>query len=124
MAVIVGALIVDVLLSACGGVPAPSPPTPPPPVQRTVTISAGGVTPATITGPRATVEFVNQDSQVHDIRSDPHPGHTQCLELNLGAIAPGQRVAILSPFDPGRRCGYHDETRPDDPRFQGSIAID
>ena len=87
-----------------------------------VTILPGGVSPNPAMGTRAMVQFVNQDTEVHDIRSNPHPGHGDCLELNVGAIPAGQRVSILNPLDSGRTCGYHDDTRPADPRFQGTIV--
>lgn len=119
VAVIAAAIAVDVLLGACGRAP-----TLPSPESLIVTINENGMSPAVFTGPRVTVEFVNQDSQVHDVRSNPHPGHTQCPELNVGAIQPGQRASILTPFSSGRSCGYHDETRPDDSRFQGSITVE
>lgn len=137
---IAGALVVDVLLSGCGfggglggggyippNVTAPSPqsPTPqrPKPQLLAVTISGSGVSPAVAAGPRAIVEFTNRDAQVHDIRSNAHPGHSECTELNLGAIQPGHTVSILTPFESGRTCAYHDENQPDDSRFQGSINI-
>jgi hypothetical protein len=121
IAVIAGAIVTDVLLSACAlNQTAPSPPAP---QALTVTVGATGVSPVALTGPRATVDFVNRDTEVHDIRSNPHPNHSDCPELNVGRIAPGQRVSILTPLESGRRCGYHDETAPDDVRFQGTIVI-
>ena len=121
--VIVSAVGIDVLLSACGGY-YPTSPTPPipDPVVVTVTIRADGVSPNPAAGVRAMVQFVNQDSVSHDVRSNPHPGHTDCLELNVGVIPAGQRVSILNPLDSGRTCGYHDDTQPDDLRFQGTIV--
>jgi hypothetical protein len=113
----------DVLFSACGGYPT-SPGEPSPPKRLvTVTIRSTGIDLREITGTPATVEFVNQDSILHDIRSNPHPNHTGCPALNLGAIPAGQRVAVLEAFPSGTSCAYHDETRPDDPLFQGSIVI-
>jgi hypothetical protein len=83
-----------------------------------------GVTPAAVNGRNVSVEFVNQDSQAHDIQSNPHPAHTECAELNVGVIEAGQRVSIglLQLTQDSRTCGYHDETRPDDARFHGSIT--
>ena len=34
--------------------------------------------------------FVNNDSRAHEPSSNPHPSHTQCPELNIGSLAPGQ----------------------------------
>lgn len=119
--VIAGAIMTDVLLGACMAPTSPS--SPPPPQQWTVTLSATGLEPATFVGGPAIVTFVNRDNEPHDIRSNPHPAHTECNELNLGRIDPGQSVAMLTPLTSGRNCGYHDDTRPDDARFQGRITI-
>ena len=101
----------------------PTSPSPTPPQLVVIAITANGLDPAAFEGPRATIEFVNRDTVAHNIRSNPHPGHTDCTELNLEPIAPGERVAILNPFNSARFCGYHDETRLGDARFQGSISI-
>lgn len=119
--VIVAAVCADVLLGACGYPSGPTTPTPEPEVV-TVTIRSGGVSPNSATGARAMVQFVNEDGAAHEIRSNPHPGHSDCPELNVGVIAAGQRVSILTPLNSGRTCAYHDDTRPDDPRFQGTIV--
>lgn len=124
-AVIVAAIGVDVLFSACGGPTGPTPETP----RLTVTISEGGVTPAILKAPICTrawctvyLRFVNQDSEPHDVRSDPHPEHTGCRQLNtaIGIIAPGETKETEISGCQGRG-GYHDETRPDDPRFSGRV---
>jgi hypothetical protein len=119
--VIAGAIATDVFLGACMLPTSPS--SPPPPQQVTVTINATGLEPATYVGAPAIVTFVNRDSEAHDIRSNPHPAHTDCHELNIGRIEPGQTVAVLNAFPSGRNCGYHDDTRPDDRRFHGSVTI-
>lgn len=114
--------------AACGGYYVPTSPTvaPPEPERVTVTIGNDGVSPRVATGStRVTVEFVNQSANTHDIRSDPHPSHTECVEFNLvGEIRPGHRVAVLTPLEDGRRCSYHDELRPDDERFRGSVRVE
>ena len=125
--VIAAAVTLGVLLSAAcyPGFGTISPETP----QRlTVTITQNGVTPATVKPPicRSSfcvvyVTFVNRDSVPHDMRSDPHPTHTQCLYINqLGAIAPDQskEASLLGCSLP---LSYHDDTRPDDQRFWGRI---
>lgn len=129
--VIAGAIGVDVLLSACGGA-APDVLGPETPQRLTVTITESGVSPATVKPPvcRSSfcvvyVTFVNRDSVPHDIQSDPHPAHSQCLALNrnIGSIAPGasEETSMLGCTRPDRFVGYHDETRPDDQRFWGRI---
>lgn len=123
-----GLLLIGVLLAGCVGtyVPSytgPSEPDLPEPVVLIVTIDEEGVRPALASGPRAMVQFINRDTNLHEIRSNPHPGHTDCVELNVGVLQPGHKVSILTPFESGRTCGYHDESRPTDARFQGSIVI-
>lgn len=75
----------------------------------TVTIRTGGVmSPSPITvvvGQRVT--FVNANSIHHQVSSDPHPFHTDCPELNLVLLAPGQSAASAV-FTRAGTCGYHD----------------
>jgi hypothetical protein len=117
-AIVVGAVAVDVVLSACR-----LPTSPTPPRVLPVTITAEGFVASGLTGGRAMVEFFNNDLVAHEIRSDPHPEHSQCPELNVGVVSPGQRVAILSPLNSGRVCGFHDETKLNDPRFRAVITV-
>ncbi|MET0213090.1 MAG: hypothetical protein ABW292_08810, partial [Vicinamibacterales bacterium] len=82
-----------VMALGCGGsnstpaspTPSPSPsPTPnPTPGTSTITITASGVSPRTVTIPAGSrVTFVNNDTRVHDMASDPHPEHTACPAIN------------------------------------------
>ncbi|HUU34417.1 MAG TPA: hypothetical protein VMW48_10155 [Vicinamibacterales bacterium] len=128
-AMIVTAIAVDVLLSACGGYA--QMPTGPSEVQRfTVTITSAGVSPAIVRIPvcRSSacdvfMQFVNADTVPHDVRSDPHPAHTECPAYQVvGVIAPGQtKEALVSTCSLPERSGYHDETRPDNQAFWGRI---
>ena len=133
--VVVAAIGVDVLLSACGG-SAPTRPTPIP-IVLTVVISSNGLSPAITLAPAEVNDFVvqlpdelfvrfnNTDTVAHDIRSDPHPDHTDCPALNIETVAAGQSVVtpILNQCLRGTtQQSYHDETRPDDARFQGRIG--
>ena len=113
------ALYANLAFSACA--PAQRGPVPIPGQVR-VNIGATGIRPGPYAGPPAQFEFFNEDSEVHEILSDPHPGHGRCPELNLGAIAP-RRSAYVSFPRKGRICGYHDESRPGDERFRGSVVI-
>ena len=119
IAVIVGAIAADVILSGCGSTTTPGLET------LTVSISASGVSPVQLigNGSRVYVTFVNQDTERHEIRSNPHPAHTYCPEIGDLSILPGQGLTLGSTFNSRRTCGYHDETRPDDVRFQGTIDI-
>jgi plastocyanin len=79
----------------------------------TVTIRAGGVmSPSPITiavGQRVT--FVNANSTGHQISSDPHPSHTDCPELQLTFLSPGQSGSSAV-FTRAVTCGYHDHLNP------------
>ena len=87
--------------STCGGSsttpvnpPTTSPTTTftPAPNQPVVTITATGVSPQQVeiaVGDRVT--FVNNNSQTHEMFSDPHPIHTDCPPMNdVGVLSPGQ----------------------------------
>jgi hypothetical protein len=96
-----------------------------------IVISADGVRPASYAVRPTRVEFFNDDGESHRLLSDPHPEHNSCPEmLALGVMGP-QRSVFVDFTDRARGtgrlmlpvCRYHDETRPDDRRFQGSIVI-
>src|SRR5437868_5469225 len=59
----------------------------------TITISNNAVCPQNITVPRGTqVLFINSDTRTHEMASDPHPEHTDCVEINqVGNLVPGQQ---------------------------------
>jgi hypothetical protein len=118
------ALWANVAFSACAP-PNSGPRTPQSrPVLRDVRvlINAAGVARLEYSGPPARFTFTNQDSVMHQLVSDPHPGHDRCPELNVGPLPPGAS-GLVSVELKGRPCGFHDETRPDDARFRGSIFI-
>jgi hypothetical protein len=119
VAVIGSAVWANIAFSAC----APAARGPVPPFRQTrVIITADGIRPGPYAGPPAQFEFFNDDTEAHQIVSDPHPGHDRCPELTLGVIAAKRSVYVNFPVR-GRICGYHDERRPGDRRFQGSIVI-
>ena len=128
------AMVVAATFSACGGgnsspppTPTPTPSPPPPPVSGTlITITSSGVSPKQLTAsPGTRVQFVNNDTSIpfHEVASDPHPDHTDCIEINqVGFIVPGQTKETGN-LNTVRRCGYHDHNRPSDTRWQGEIII-
>ena len=120
-------------LPACGGGgSSPSNPsggggggttTPLPGEAATITILNTGTTPKSVTVPVGSrVNFDNQSGNNIEISSDPHPIHTDCPALNLGAMRNGQ-VGQTGALNVARTCSYHDHGRPDDVRWQGSIVI-
>jgi plastocyanin len=90
----------------------------------TITIGADGrVSPANVTvavGSRVT--FVNNHNQPHDMSSDPHPAHTDCPEITVGNLTPGQSRQTQN-LNTARTCGFHDHNRPGDTALEGSIRI-
>jgi plastocyanin len=90
----------------------------------TITISNGAVCPQNITVPRGTqVTFVNQDSARHEMTSDPHHEHTDCLEINqVGNLETGQSRQTGN-LNTARRCGFHDHLRNEVAALRGSITI-
>ena len=112
----------------CGGgysTPAsPSPSPNPTPGGATITITSAGVSPRTVTiatGSRVT--FVNNDTRVHDMASDPHPDHTACPAINdVGFLQPGQ-TRTTGNLNTPRSCGFHDHNQPTTTSLQGTIVI-
>ena len=69
------------------------------------------------------VTFVNNDSRVHEMDSNPHPEHSDCPEINqVGFITAGQ-TKLTGNLNTRRTCGYHDHNRDSDTSLQGSIVI-
>jgi hypothetical protein len=96
-------------------------PEPTPLVEPVVSIAAGGVSPQIlhILGDQG-ITFVNKDTRAHDIRSDPHPAHTECALMNLGAIPAGES-RVTAKIVSGQGCGYHAEGDPASRAFQGFV---
>jgi plastocyanin len=128
--VVPGVVLLALALGACGGSSPSSPSTPAPtpspsaPAGPTVTLTSMGASPKMIQVPVGSrVTFVNQDNQVHEIFSDPHPIHTDCPPINdVGVLAPGESRAT-GVLTVARTCGYHDHGLPTNTLFQGTIVI-
>ncbi|MGE0814921.1 MAG: hypothetical protein AB7O28_11605 [Vicinamibacterales bacterium] len=91
----------------------------------TITIGANNaVSPQNVTiaqGGRVT--FVNNDTRPHDMSSDPHPEHTDCLPMEqVGFLSPGQSKTSGN-FTTIRVCGFHDHNQPTVAGLQGKITI-
>jgi plastocyanin len=121
------ALIAGVL--ACGGSSSSNPNTPtggctPSSNPRTFVLQNNQVCPQTMTVALGSqVTFINQDSDVHEMDSDPHPEHTDCPEINqVGFLNPGQS-RLSGNLNVARRCGFHDHRRPDNAALKGTITI-
>ncbi len=127
------------IAAACNGSTplAPTAPTPPPaapvanpggnpggtPASATITITAAGIDPKTVTVTRGgTVVFTNSDSVAHFPASNPHPAHTDCPEVTIGSLAPGQSKATQV-LNTARVCGFHDHNNPQNDALKGTITI-
>jgi plastocyanin len=117
-----------VLAVACGGTSG----TPPSPTltcstlpnATTILIVNNAVCPQTVTVPPGSrVTFINNDNQVHEMFSDPHPEHTTCMEINqVGHLDPGQRRETGN-LNTIRSCGFHDHLHDQIRALQGTIVI-
>jgi hypothetical protein len=90
----------------------------------TITISSSGVSPRNVSIVRGTqVTFVNRDDRPHDMRSDPHPNHSDCPEINqVGLVQPGNNRQTGN-LATARTCEFHDDRDPSNEDFQGTIQI-
>ena len=82
------------------------------------------MSPQSITVTRGSrVTFVNNDSRVHDMESNPHPEHTDCPEINqVGHLTSGQQRDTGN-LNIARRCGFHDHINDSNNALKGSITI-
>jgi len=92
-------------------------------VTTTITITSAGVSPKDIQidlGGR--VLFINNDSNPHEMGSDPHPDHTDCPFINqVGFLQPGERRETGNSVA-ARICGFHDHRNPDVQALRGTIT--
>ena len=108
--------------------PSPTSPTTPPAdavATTTITIANGTASPKNIKVARGSqVTFINNDSQPHNMTSDPHPEHTDCPEINsVGVLSVGQTRQTSNMVTTRAVCGFHDHDAPNVAGLQGSITI-
>ena len=110
-------------LSLSCGKASPAEPTNPV-LTNTITITAAGVSPKDVQiAPGTRVLFVNNDSRAHNMSSDPHPEHTDCIEINqVGLLAPGQSRETGN-LNAVRTCRFHDHDLPNTATLTGAIVI-
>jgi hypothetical protein len=69
------------------------------------------------------VLFVNEDSRLHAMSSDPVQVHTDCPAINdVGTLAPGQSRSTGA-LTVARTCGFHDHTNEFDDTWKGRIIV-
>lgn len=67
--------------------------------------------------------FVNNDTQEHEMDSNPHPEHTDCPEINqVDLLTPGQ-MRLTGNLNTVRTCGYHDHLNDFNASLKGEIVI-
>jgi plastocyanin len=119
------ALLLAIVAASCGGggntAPAPVPGQTNP---FTFTITSAGVAPKELTvSPGTRVLFVNNDSRRHDMASDPHPEHDDCIEINsVGVLNPGQNRETGN-LVTLRTCGVHDHDNPNNESLKARIIV-
>lgn len=91
---------------------------------QTITVTSSGANPRTLTvSPGTRILFINSDSSMHEMTSDPHPSHEDCPELNqVGHLNPGQQRESGN-LVTTRACGFHDHANPGTQSLQGTITI-
>ena len=121
---------VAIIAAACGGSSssnnstAPTGTCTPSTNPNTIVIQSGRVCPQTITialGGQLTI--INNDSDVHEMDSDPHPQHTDCPALNqIDNLQPGQSRTSGN-LTTARNCGFHDHRNPNNSLLRGTVTI-
>lgn len=113
------------VVTACGGGSStPTSPSTPGGSVPTVMIRAGGtLDPQEIRiNVGQQVRFVNEDGQSHQPTSNPHPQHTDCPEIRLETVSPGQSGTTAA-FNAEKSCGYHDHLNADRAPLHGTIRV-
>ena len=90
----------------------------------TITITASGISPREVhLKAWNQVTFVNNDTQPHNIVSDPVNEHTQCPAINnVGYLPPGatrQTLTLIS-----GPCGFHDHLNLTNDTLKGTIRVE
>lgn len=90
----------------------------------TFTITSAGVSPKEVKIRAFNfVTFVNNDTRVHTMVSDPVDLHNQCPALNVvGVIQPGEKRDSATLSLAGI-CGFHDHSATTDATLQGRIIV-
>ena len=113
------------LAMACGSSStSPSGGTTPPVATQTITINNNAVSPANIVvKPGSQVTFVNNDRIEHLMASDPHPDHTDCLEINQVGFLATNESRQTGNLNTTRTCGFHDHDHAEIQALHGTITI-
>jgi len=95
------------------------------PSAATITITAAGVSPKSVTvSAGQAVTFINNDNRSHEMASDPHPQHGSCpsIEGGLGSLAAGT-TKVTRAFANAGTCGFHDHLDDSNAALRGTIIV-
>jgi hypothetical protein len=96
----------------------------PPGAPAQFVVSAAGVSPKVLAiDAGSTVTFVNNDSRNHDVRSNPHPVHIDCQQINEVGFLPPGAIQRSGAFPTPRVCGFHDHVDFSNTALEGRVII-
>ena len=111
------------LVIGCGGESSPVTPSAVS-VTPTITISDTGVNPTELRiSVGQQVRFVNNSSQTHEMRSTPHPVHTDCPPINKLPVLSAGQSGLTEALTLVGSCGFHDHQRPEDQGLRGVVLV-
>ena len=104
-----------------------SPPTPATPVSQAtaeVSLTAAGLTPATISIEAGTqLAWKNDDQAPHQVAADPHPLNDSIPGFDNGQLLqPGDSFSFT--FETPGTYTIHDHLNPLDPKWQGTVVVE
>jgi plastocyanin len=93
-------------------------------IGATITISNGTVSPSQVTiAVGQSVRFVNTDSGLRNVSSDPHPAHTACPSFdNVGNLS-GTQTKDTFGFAAAGSCTFHDHNDDGNARMKGRVTV-
>ena len=96
-------------VAACGGGDSNGPTSPSPTAAVTITITDAGVSPSQVqVAVGSVLQFVNNSSVNREMRSGPHPVHTDSPPVNAtGLLAPGE-TGQTGRLSLAGACSFHD----------------
>lgn len=88
--------------------------------QAQITITSQGFDPQTLLIKKGTrVTWINQDTSLHQLSSDPHPLHSSLPSLSSSALQKNQSYSFT--FDSTGNFTYHDEKNP--LKLKGTVVV-
>ena len=93
-------------------------------IGATITIANGRVNPSQVTiAVGQSVRFVNSDSGLRNVSSDPHPAHTACPSFdNVGNLS-GNQTKDTFGFAAAGSCTFHDHNDDGNNGMKGRVTI-